>query len=219
MTGFAHPALFYRGSDEYLAGTVPFIAGGLELGEPVAVAVPGPQLEMLRTALGDSAPDVVWLDMTQAGRNPGRIIPGVLRTFADSHPGRVRIIGEPIWAGRSPTEYPACAQHEALINHAFDGRPATILCPYDQDGLTAEVLEDALVTHPVVIDAEGTRESTDYAPDKIIATYNKPLETPATAESLTTAAGLADIRRFVAKYALHSGLNVDRTDDLILVVD
>ncbi|MER6691577.1 MEDS domain-containing protein, partial [Streptomyces minutiscleroticus] len=38
---FLHPALFYAGEREYLAGTVPFVREGLAAGEPVAVAVPG----------------------------------------------------------------------------------------------------------------------------------------------------------------------------------
>ena len=38
----------------------------------------------------------------------------------DAHPDKhVRVIGEPIWPGRSDLEYPACVQHEALINRAF----------------------------------------------------------------------------------------------------
>ena len=122
---FVHPALLYRDDEEYLDGTVPFIRAGLAAGEPVAVAVPGRNLELLRTALGADTDRVVMRDMTVAGRNPGRIIPTVLLAFAGAHPGRrVRIIGEPIWAGRSAVEYPACAQHEALINAAFTGRPA-----------------------------------------------------------------------------------------------
>jgi anti-sigma regulatory factor (Ser/Thr protein kinase) len=214
---FAHPALFYRGTDDYLAGTVPFIADGLAAGEPVAVAVPAPRLDLLRVALGSAADRVHMLDMTEAGRNPGHIIPGVLRAFADRHTGPVRIIGEPIWPSRSPAEYPACAQHEALINHAFTGRDATILCPYDTAGLASKVLDDALATHPVVIDSNGTRASPGYAPDSIVAAYNEPLEVPTEAVSSTTASGLAQIRRFVAKYANHAGL--DRVDDLVLAVD
>ncbi|WP_371614032.1 MEDS domain-containing protein [Streptomyces sp. NBC_00454] len=74
--------------------------------------------------------------MTLAGRNPGRIIPGVPLSFADAHPsGHVRIIGEPIRPGRTPREYPACVQHEALINAAFHGRGVTALCPYDAERL------------------------------------------------------------------------------------
>ncbi|OXM59002.1 MEDS domain-containing protein, partial [Amycolatopsis vastitatis] len=93
------------------------------------------------------AEHVRLLDMTAAGRNPGRIIPGVLRAFADTHAEQaVRIIGEPIWPARTDDEYPACVQHEALINHAFTGRDVTILCPYDTQNLAPEVLADAEAT-------------------------------------------------------------------------
>lgn len=75
---FVHPALFYRGEQEYLEGTVPFIRSGLKDGEPVAVAVPGPNLAILKETLGADAGSVRFIDMTEAGRNPGRIIPNVL---------------------------------------------------------------------------------------------------------------------------------------------
>ena len=121
--GFVHPALLYRSHREYLDGLIPFITAGLEGQEPVAVTVPEPNLRLLSDALGPAAARVTLIDMTEAGRNPGRIIPVVLRAFADRHPERhVRIVGEPIWGGRTATEYPACVQHEALINSAFAGR-------------------------------------------------------------------------------------------------
>ncbi|MFG3701069.1 anti-sigma factor RsbA family regulatory protein [Micromonospora sp. NPDC047620] len=152
---FVHEGLFYRDPGELLAGTVPFITSGLAAAEPVLVAMPGANLWLLRAAVG-AMDGVRWADMTEAGRNPGRIIPWVLQAFIDEHAGRrVRIIGEPIWAGRSDTEYPACAQHEALINMAFAGRDATILCPYDVAGLDDDVLTDACATHPVLVDDAG----------------------------------------------------------------
>src|SRR3954464_8278034 len=148
---FEHPALFYRGDQEFLSGTLPFVRHGLAKGEPVAIAVPETNLALLRLVLGEDADRVTLIDMTEAGRNPGRIIPGVLRRFADAHrEGHVRIIGEPIWAGRSETEYPACAQHEALINLAFTGRQVTILCPYDVEKLDPQVVADAEATHPMI---------------------------------------------------------------------
>src|SRR5690349_5948381 len=148
---FAHPALLYRDTGEYLAGTLPFIRDGLAAGEPVAVAVPGPHLELLRDALGADAGRVRLLDMRVVGGNPGRILPGVLLAFANAHADRrVRIIGEPIWPGRTPVEYPACAQHEALINAAFAGRAATVLCPYDTGRLDPAWIRDSYRTHPVL---------------------------------------------------------------------
>src|SRR5688500_13037163 len=100
--GFVHPALFYNSDEEYLGALVPFITGGLCEGHPAAVAGRGARLRLLREALGAAADHVLMLDMEVAGRNPGRIIPTVLRRFADAHrSGHVRIIGEPIWAGRT----------------------------------------------------------------------------------------------------------------------
>ena len=219
---FVHPALFYRGEADYLAGTVPFVLAGLAAGDPVAVAVPGPNLALLRAELGAAAERVRMLDMTEAGRNPGRIIPAVLRAFADAHPGRpVHIIGEPIWPSRSELEYPACAQHEALINHAFTGRDVRILCPYDADRLTPEVLADAEATHPVLVDATGERHSLAYAPDRIVATYNQPLPEPPELVLILEAATLAEVttaRHLVLDHATGAGLPRARAGDVALVV-
>ncbi|MFC9286864.1 anti-sigma factor RsbA family regulatory protein [Streptomyces sp. NPDC057052] len=217
---FVHPALFYQGEKEYLHGTVPFIRDGLKAGEPVAVAVPGPNLALLETALGEDAAHVKFLDMTDAGRNPGRIIPKVLRAFADAHrQTHVRIIGEPIWAGRSSVEYPACAQHEALINPAFQGRNVTILCPYDADRLDEHVLTDAYATHPLVISGGKERLSTAYAPEHVVARYNQPLEQPAAADELSFHADqLPNARHFAVGHAARLGLSGIRLEDVALIV-
>ncbi|MET7732023.1 anti-sigma factor RsbA family regulatory protein [Streptomyces sp. NPDC005402] len=217
---FVHPALFYQGEKEYLDGTVPFVRDGLKAGEPVAVAVPGPNLAILKAALGEDVAQVKFLDMTEAGRNPGRIIPRVLRAFADSHrEKRVRIIGEPIWAGRSTVEYPACVQHEALINPAFEGREVTILCPYDADSLDEQVLTDAYATHPLIISGGREQASTDYAPEHVVARYNQPLEQPAAAEEIVFDAGqLPRARQFAIEQAARRSLSGVRLDDVALIV-
>ncbi|MCE6997146.1 MEDS domain-containing protein [Saccharothrix sp. S26] len=216
---FVHPALFYGSDEEYLAGLVPFVTDGLELGHPVAVAVPGKRLDLLRDALGDAARDVTMLDMAEEGRNPGRIIPRVLRRFADARQDRhVRIIGEPIWAGRSGVEYPACAQHEALINAAFTGRDVTILCPYDTSALDAAAIEDARQTHPVLWEGDRRYDSEHYAPDRVVARYNAPL--PVADEDAFTVERPADVsaaRRFAVRRARELGLAGARLADLELI--
>jgi anti-sigma regulatory factor (Ser/Thr protein kinase) len=187
----------------------------------VAVVVPGPNLELLRAELADAADQVRFFDMAIVGRNPGRIIPGVLCAFADAYPAaRVRIVGEPIWPGRTAVEYPACVQHEALINLAFTGRPATIMCPYDVAGLDEVTVTDAAATHPLVIDAAGGRDSDGYAPDRIVAAYNEPLTPPETAFHLSfDAARLAHVRRTAVEFALGAGVTARRVDDLAVVVN
>jgi len=222
VTTFVHEGLFYANAAEYLAATVPFVEDGLSAGQPVLVAVPGPNLQLIRAALDGAADRVQFADMTRAGRNPGRIIPWVLHAFISEHAGqRPRIIGEPIWAGRSDEEYPACAQHEALINEAFVGVPATILCPYDTSRLSPHVLADAVVTHPVLVEADGRRPSPGYAPLDLVAAYNLPLTEPAPpfATLPFDAGGLAQVRRFVAHEAGRAGLPVDRIADLQIAVN
>ncbi|MFF7445808.1 MULTISPECIES: anti-sigma factor RsbA family regulatory protein [unclassified Streptomyces] len=218
---FVHPALFYRSADEYTRQTVSFLREGLDKGEPSAVAVPGPNLELIRNGLGADAEGILFLDMTEAGRNPGRIIPKVLRGFADAHPqGRVRIIGEPIWAGRSAVEYPACAQHEALINAAFEGRAVTILCPYDEVRLDEQVIADARVTHPTLIDGEGRERASDvYDWQALVSRYNQEL--PAVPDAAVFSYGEEDLpaaRRFALDQATRLGLTGERLMDVELAV-
>lgn len=214
-----HVGLLYSSDSEYLDGTVPYILEGLKLGEPVAVAVPGPNLTLIEEELGDSAGEVEFIDMTEAGRNPGRILPGVLLAFADNRPGPVRIVGEPIWAGRSDLEYPACAQHEALINFAFTGRELSILCPYDSSRLAESVLADAARTHPVLSGAQGDHPSPVYAPDAVVDQYNQPLPEPRLGEPFRFDLGrLAAVRRFAQERAEECGLTPDRIADLVLAV-
>jgi anti-sigma regulatory factor (Ser/Thr protein kinase) len=219
---FRHPALFYRGIDEYLDGTLPFIEEGLAAGDPVAVAVPGAKLEPLRAGLAGSASRVQLIDMTRAGRNPGRILPGVLLAFADDHRDaeRVRIIGEPIWPGRTEVEYPACVQHEALINQAFTGRNVEILCPYDAAGLSDDVLVDAERTHPTVIGSAGRRRSSRYAPDEVLAEYNEAMPaSPGAVTLFVDADTLSQARAFAMAEAQRAGLGPDRVDDFEFAVN
>ncbi|MCZ4507662.1 sensor histidine kinase [Streptomyces sp. ActVer] len=217
---FVHPALFYRGDQEYVAGTVPFLLEGLAASEPVAVAAPVPRLELIAAALGTAADAVHFVDMTRAGRNPGRIIPSVLRAFADARRGgHVRIIGEPIWSGRTASEYPACVQHEALINAAFRGRDVTILCPYDARSLPDDVLADAHATHPVLITAGRQSVSGAYDPLKVLDRYNEPLLCPPGAATVRfDAEALPVTRDFALQEARERGMGAVRLQDLALVV-
>jgi anti-sigma regulatory factor (Ser/Thr protein kinase) len=214
---FVHEALLYDAPAGFLDGAMKFIYEGFSLDEPTAVAAPPKNVAMLRERLGAFTDGVRFIDMTEAGRNPGRIIPWVLSKFMDEHAGRrVRIIGEPIWAGRSADEYPACVQHEAMINVAFAGREATILCPYDVSRLEPRMIRDSYVTHPVMADETGRFPSDAYDPHGITEAYNVPLsEPPAGATTLRFELnGLVDVRRRVADVGLDADLPPERIVDL-----
>lgn len=224
-TGLVHDALFYLDEQDYANGIARFVRDGFELAEPALVAVPGSHLDLLRSALGPDAQRVRFVDMAEAGRNPGRIIPTVFYAFAHGHSaGRVRIVGEPIWPGRTAAEYRAALQHEALLNVALAGQQATILCPYDRQGLDATVLADARRTHPGLV-AGGQREiSPDYADPRAIADASlrvlpDPPEWWGDMRVFSSLTDLRAIRQFVANLALRAGLDAQRVSDLCLAVD
>lgn len=208
-----HKALYYRNVDEYLAGCIPFVEEGLRAGEAVLVAVPEPNLSLLRAALPRAG--VRFANMARSGRNPGAIIPWVLHAFLADQLKWARVIGEPIWPGRTDVEYPACVQHEALINVALADRPATILCPYDQARLPPSVIEDANRTHPMLT----TGTSPDYAdPSDIVAAFNQPLPPPPKSAA-TLVFGAEDLRTVRAFVVEHAPLPFDRLIDVEMAVN
>ncbi len=216
---FRHPALLYRGDTEYLDGVIPYLLEGLDRGEPVAVAVPGRNLLLIEKALEDRAGEVRLIDMSRAGRNPGAILPSVLHAFAEQHDGPVRIVGEPIWAGRTDDEYPACVEHEALINNAFAGRDLAVLCPYDVAALPSSVLADAERTHPELWGLAGPFISPRFDPDGVRADFRRPLVPPVgVVERAFDIGQLASLRGFAEIWAARHGLRRPRRDDFALAI-
>jgi anti-sigma regulatory factor (Ser/Thr protein kinase) len=213
--GLSHVAFFYRGQPDYLAQIQAFADSGVAKGEPVFIAVPGHKDSVLRSHLGGH---IRYADMAQLGRNPARIIPEV-RDFIDRHPGqRVRYVGEPMWPGRSAAETREAARHEALVNLAFAGSAATILCPYDAAGLPLSVIREAGRTHPAVLVNGHPAPAARYAgPGNVPPECERPLPPPpATAEALGYETDLWPVRQLVARHASRAGLPGGRAADLVL---
>ncbi len=223
QNGLLHSALLYHDTEEFLAAAVSFLRIGLTRGEAVMAVLPGPRLDLLRTALGPMANAVRLLDMTEVGRNPGRILPWVLQPFVTEHPARrIRVIGEPIWPDRSPLEYPACVQHEALVNLALAGRRITVLCPYDVSRLSPQALTDAMRTHPVLAVNGGWKPSDQYtSPERLLPIGNQPFAAPpATATPLVFDADrLPLVRQLVADRAHAAGFSPQRVAELQMAVN
>jgi anti-sigma regulatory factor (Ser/Thr protein kinase) len=222
---FRHAALLYAGDDEFLEGTVPFIRDGLEAEEPVLVMVPGRRVQMLRDALGVDAREVSFADMTEVGANPAHIIPEWRQFAGDRYVpgGRLRGIGEPIWAGRSSDELVECQRHETLLNVAFAEGPAMLLlCPYDTRALDPAVIAEARHSHPLIEEHGGEHSSPEYCGlINAAAPFDLPLpEAPASAITLAfDSSNLEALRTFVARRARAAGLSTARRDDLTLAVN
>jgi anti-sigma regulatory factor (Ser/Thr protein kinase) len=216
-----HAAFLYRSQQEYLDSLLPFISDAVTAREAVLVAVPAPNLAALTDGLGQLAANVVMADMIEVGRNPSRILGEVLSRFADKHADEpVRMIGESMWPSRSDIEYPACVQHEVLLDRAFTGRDVMVVCPYPVAQLDPEVIADAQRTHPVLWrNGAFEDDNATYAPAAMLASYNQPLSSDATAVRYT-ARNLGDLggaRAFAGAYAEWFGLSADQTADLQLI--
>ncbi|OBI43720.1 regulator of Sig8 [Mycobacterium kyorinense] len=214
-----HGALFYCSEREYIDSVVRFVSEWLSVAQPVLVAVPGDKIGLLRDALGPAARKVTMIDITEEGRNPGRLI-GLLATFVERHGHQpVRIIGEPIWPERSAVEYPACVQHEALVNVALADQDVTGVCLYDATRLGDGALADARRTHPTIWQDGSAEVNPDYAVDDALAQCNQPLSTSPVAVTSTVCqpADLANARRCSTRYGRLLGMSSDRLADLQLI--
>ena len=156
-----HEALLYRNRDELSDGVRDYVRQGSVAREPVLMVLPDSNIELLGNALGDAAADVRFEHMAEVGRNPCCLL-SVYQAWIDEHDGPVRMIGEPVWPGRSHPEVIECLRHEALMNHALAKTRVSLMCPYDATGLDGETLAGAKLTHPRLV-SEGVRsDSVDY---------------------------------------------------------
>jgi anti-sigma regulatory factor (Ser/Thr protein kinase) len=218
---FEHEVTFYAGTSDHARAVVPFIREGLVRDEPVLVALVPERIEAVQEVLGSDADRVDFVDMTELGANPARIIPRWRSFLADHGDGApVRGVGEPAWPGRRDSELIEATLHESLLNLAFDSGPGwRLLCPYDVTALPAHVLDEALRTHPAVRDAAS--ETVRYGGHALAAsTFAAPLPPPPdVAERIGFGGGdLALLRSIVMRAAESSRLPRDGAEDLALAV-
>jgi anti-sigma regulatory factor (Ser/Thr protein kinase) len=222
---FRHEALFYDGADGFLRGALPFVADALDAGEPLLVAVGEERAALLQDALLEESERVRFIDVRELARNPARVI-GAWRDFLAEHAdgGRgVRVLGEPVWAGRSEAELDECARHESLLNVAFAREHrCRLLCPYDLDALSPSVIDAARRTHPALMHEGISRRngaflSFERAPGPFDGSLPQP---PADCEQLSfTRNGIVTIRRLIAARSAEAELGVEAGEDLVLAVN
>ena len=220
---FRHEALFYNGADGFLRGALAFLAEALDAGEPLLAAVGEPQAALLQDALAEEAERVRFLDVHELARNPARVI-GAWTQFIDEHRGRgVRVLGEPVWAGRSDAELDECSRHESLLNVAFANGPAwRLLCPYDLEALEPGVIEAARRTHPALMHEGISRRSGAFVPFELApGPFNGSLPAPPRGyeQLLFTRNAIGTIRALVASRCDDAELGVEAGEDLVLAVN
>jgi len=224
VSRFHHEALLYAGWRGFLEGTLPFVSDAIAAEEPIFVAVGDDKTELLRQALGRDARRVSFTDMRLLGDNPARIIPAWQRFLEENacQNRPVRGIGEPVWRERSAAEVTECHRHESLLNLAFGGGVAwRLLCPYDLDDLSEDVIEGARRNHPFLAEDGRSRPSDAYVPgDAAPGPFAGALTPPpaGAGELVFTGDATAWLRRLLGEWAAELELGHERTENLTLAV-
>jgi transcriptional regulator with XRE-family HTH domain len=160
-----HKALLYGSADELADAAGPFLEDGVERSEAVLAVTTKKNIGLLRRQLGPAGKRVNFVESAGFLTTPSSVLER-FREFAhakleDGAPW-IRILGEPIWTGRSDEEVRLWTRFESLFNLVFAAWPMTALCPYDERSLPPEITTQACRTHPHTITREGTAVSTDY---------------------------------------------------------
>lgn len=223
-SGIRHEAWLYSGVDEFVAGSRAFVEEGLEAGESVMVATTPTNLAGLRAELRDDDGRLILVDMSQAGRNPGRIL-SMWRRFADKAEAEARPargIGEPVWPERTTDELEECRRHEALINRAFSRSDNFwLVCPYDRSALDEWALASAESSHPTLYHEGAPRPSLGFDSGLGDGALKGGLAPPPpTAERRRfDPETLGELRTFARTIAVGAGFGPERADDLVFAVN
>ena len=160
-----HSAYFYSDDDRYRATMGAFLAAGLERTEAVLAVTTAGNIGLLREYLGKSARKVKFVESTDWLTTPAAALES-FRSYSDSklRAGApwVRILAEPIWATRSDSEVRLWTRFEALVNVLFGSSPVTFVCPYDERATAPEIVREAHLTHPDIVDEAGISASPGY---------------------------------------------------------
>lgn len=160
-----HRALIYSSDAELVDVSAPFLTAGLEQSDAVLAVTTRSRIKRLRRALGGDGGRVTFRDSAAWYSSPQSALDRY-RTFLQERVRAgcpwVRILGEPVWAGRSAREIRSWARYESVLNLSFAASPATIMCPYDAQSLPARIVADARCTHPEVMIGSSSAASPSY---------------------------------------------------------
>ncbi|MFC6886581.1 MULTISPECIES: sensor histidine kinase [Actinomadura] len=208
-----HRALLHRTDREFATAAVPYLREGRRDGDALVVIASAAFGDLLREQLGerDAAP-IEFPDRDAWFAGPMHAFAAYHdRARADWWPrGRLRLLVQPVWEGRTALEVSEWKRHEALINVMFAGTPTSMLCAYDAAALPGGVLTDAMRTHPELQDAGGVHPSGRFTdPADVYAECNAaPLAPPPpdAARRIFASGELPGLRAFLRGEAVRHGL-------------
>jgi MEDS: MEthanogen/methylotroph, DcmR Sensory domain len=182
-----HICAFYPSVAERDEILVPYLREGLKAGDKCVCVVDSSEAEEVLAALG--ADIDLWsylgrhqLDLERSDetylRGGGFSTDGMLDFWDRSIGGAVasgfafaRAVGEMTWSLRQMPGVEELVRYESLLNRFLPRYPQVILCLYELDRFSGEVLVDVLKTHPKVLLGGMVLDNPYYLePDEFLAT-------------------------------------------------
>ncbi len=224
VTGaFTHRVLPYAGVDEYLDGAIPFVREGIAAGDRVVCVSTVGREELLRDELGAAAGEVEFVDAAAWYGHPSRTLADCL-SDADASAGegrRLRLLGEPVWAFRSPLEVLEWQRAEAILNVAFRDTGASLLCPYAAS-LPPGVVAAARKTHPETVRGDRASANPGFVDPWAFSAQcdDEPLPSPpdGTFALRIERPDLYWLRAYVADQVRHTALSGEDLQRLLVAV-
>jgi MEDS: MEthanogen/methylotroph, DcmR Sensory domain len=220
MARFVHYSSIYDSDAAFLDMALPFVTEGLERREPVLVSTTPANLALIDEVLGDRAGEVDYAETAYFGRRTAQRVAAFDRYWRDARsrgdaPTEVRILAEPIWAGRSAADRTAWKRMEAGLNVVFVDLPIRMVCPYDARDVPPDVLASARHTHPADVVGRDVHVSSGFQDPVEYAWASDAAPLPAAPGAVATVdygSELHRLRDFVLAFATQHGISPSRAD-------
>ena len=161
----SHRGLVYGSDSEFLAAAAPLLSEGIQRSERLLTVTTNKRIRLLRGALGADARHVEFFESSKWYVSPAQALSrfkSYLDDMREAGARWIRVIGEPVWTGRSRTEIEAWTRYESMLNLSFASLPATIVCPYDARSTPARIVTGVQHTHPQMANVGGVSLSAGY---------------------------------------------------------
>ncbi len=165
-----HALLVYDTDDAFAAGAARHLDAGIDADHSVLAVTTSDKRLILRDALGLRSARVAFVDSDEVYTRPEDVLAhydSTLRSLLRHGASGISLYGE-IPVGDTPAEWDNWISYEAIVNRAFAGRPASMLCGYDTRIVPGDVIARAYEAHPQLV-ADELRECPVYRePEDIV---------------------------------------------------
>ena len=162
-----HQMLPFESTEGFAKTAAAMAAASLDRSHAVLVIGTPECTAIAREVLDDRSADVEFVDSAEWYESPSVALArgeSYLNAKVQSGAPWIRVIGEPVFEGRTADEIAAWTRYESLLNIKMASAPATLVCGYNTRSLPESVVSDAYKTHPQVIEEGEPEPGPDFRP-------------------------------------------------------